>query len=241
MKTIAHKQDSLLIVYDADAIQYPGPFLFSDAYWSERGAVTGEAAGRGSVLLLDTPFGSAVLRQYLRGGKAAKVSRDRYVFSGFEKSRPVMEYSMLERLSGAGLPVPGPLAAMCARDGVLYRGWILMRMVRDAGPLADLIAERRNDPALWRATGECIRRFHDHGVIHADLNARNILVDGAGEVHLIDFDRARIRKKDSRAFRSNLKRLQRSLHKVWPAGDREQLTACWRSLEEGYGLEVVPA
>ena len=86
MKTLAHKQDSLLIVYDADAIQYPGPFIFSNDYWSERGAVMGEAAGRGRALFLDTPFGFAVLRQYLRGGQAAKVSRDRYVFSGFKKS-----------------------------------------------------------------------------------------------------------------------------------------------------------
>ena len=241
MKTLAHKQDSLLIVYDADAIQHPDPFLFNHEYWSERGAVTGEAVGRGSALFLDTPFGSAVLRQYLRGGKAASVSRDRYVFTGFDKSRPVMEFSMLERLSAAGLPVPAPLAAMCVRDGLLYRGWILMRMIRDASPLADVIAQRQNDPGLWRATGECIRRFHDLGVIHADLNARNILVDGAGEVHLIDFDRARMRKNDTRAFNSNLGRLHRSLRKVWPGRDCEQLPTCWRSLQEGYGSGVVPA
>jgi 3-deoxy-D-manno-octulosonic acid kinase len=238
VKTLAHKQDSLLIVYDADAIQHPDPFLFNQGYWSERGAVTGEAAGRGSALFLNTPFGSAVLRQYLRGGKAAKISRDHYVFTGFAKSRPVTEFTILERLSADGLPVPGPLAAMCVRDGMLYRGWILMRMIRDASPLADLMPERQNDPGLWRATGQCIRRFHDHGVIHADLNARNILVDGAGKIHLIDFDRARIRKQNTRAFNSNLKRLYRSLRKVWPERDLEQLPTCWRSLQEGYGLEV---
>lgn len=241
MKTLAHKQDSLLIVYDADAIQYPDPLLFNPGYWSERGAVTGEATGRGRAFFLDTPFGSAVLRQYLRGGQAARVSRDRYVFTGYDKSRPVMEYSMLERLSAAGLPVPGPMAAMCARDGVLYRGWILMRMIRDANPLADLIPLRQNDPELWRTTGECIRRFHDHGVIHADLNARNILVDDAGEIHLIDFDRARVRKNDTRAFNSNLERLHRSLHKVWPPEDIEQLPTSWRGLLEGYGHGKVPA
>lgn len=241
MKTLAHKQDSILIVYDADTIQHPGPSLFSEDHWSERGAVTGEAAGRGSAVFLQTPFGPAVLRQYLRGGQAARVSRDRYVFAGFGKSRPVMEFAMLERLSGIGLPVPAPLAAMCVRDGVLYRGWILMRMIRDAHPLADLIAKRQNDPELWRVTGECIRRFHNHGVIHADLNARNILIDSAGEVFLIDFDRARIRKNDSRAFSSNLRRLRRSLHKVWPERDLEQLSACWHNLQQGYGPEVVPA
>lgn len=197
--------------------------------------MTGEAVGRGSALFLDTEFGPAVLRQYLRGGKAASVTRDRYVFTGFDASRPVMEFSMLERLAGAGLPVPGPMAAMCVRDGLLYRGWILMREIRDASPLADLIPERLDDPGLWRATGACIRRFHDHGVVHADLNARNILVDSAGEVHLIDFDRARVRENDGRAFRSNLGRLHRSLQKVWPRRDAGRLPPCWRALEEGYG------
>ena len=32
------------------------------------------------------------------------------------------------------------------------------------------------------------------GLIHADLNARNILVDAEGSIFLIDFDRARIRR-----------------------------------------------
>ena len=136
MKTLAHKHDSHLIVYDADVIEHPGSFLFSPDYWSEQGAVTGTATGRGSALFLDSPFGPAVLRQYLRGGWAAKASRDRYVFSGFEQSRPVAEFAVLEQLSTAGLPAPAPLAAMCAREGPFYRGWILMRMISGVMPLA---------------------------------------------------------------------------------------------------------
>lgn len=192
-------------------------------------------------MFLDTEFGPAVLRQYLRGGQVARVSRDRYVFTGFEKSRPVKEFSMLERLSGQGLPVPGPLAAMCIRDGVSYRGWLMTRKIPHASPLADLIPRRLNAPELWRAAGECIRRFHDHGVIHADLNARNVLVDAAGEIHLVDFDKARAGSNDARAFRANLERLHRSLQKLWPRRDRDALNVCWRILQEGYHREGVPA
>jgi 3-deoxy-D-manno-octulosonic acid kinase len=234
VKTLAHKQDSRLIVYDADTIQHPGPFLFSPEYWSEQGAVTGEATGRGSTLLLATEFGPAVLRQYLRGGWAAKVSSDRYIFSGFDQSRPIAEFGVLERLSAAGLPVPQPLAAMCIREGAFYRAWLLMGRIPDVAPLADLIQSRHEDPALWYQTGACIRRFHNKGLIHADLNARNILVSDANEIHLIDFDRARMSKKDTRAFSANLRRLHRSLQKVWPKAGRGHIESCWRKLLDGY-------
>ena len=117
VKPSAHKQDSLFIVYDADCVKQPGPELFDAAWWERREAVVGEAAGRGTALFLETPFGPAVLRQYLRGGQAARVSRDRYLFTGFERARPIAEFRMLARLAGMGLPVPDPLAAMCRRNG----------------------------------------------------------------------------------------------------------------------------
>ena len=114
MKSRTHKQDSLVIVYDAERLEQPGPETFDPAFWRERGALAGEARGRGSAYFLETEFGQAVLRQYLRGGQAARVSRDRYLFTGFERSRPVAEFRMLARLAEDGLPVPWPLAALCA-------------------------------------------------------------------------------------------------------------------------------
>ena len=144
---------------------------------------------------------------------------------------------MLEQLSVAGLPAPAPLAAICTRDGGLYSGWLMTRRIMDAEPLADLIAARRADPVLWRSTGACIRRFHDFGLVHADLNARNILVGKTDNVHLVDFDRARIRQGESRAYSTNLRRLHRSLEKLWPDSFRGQLESCWMLLLEGYDAE----
>lgn len=237
LNTHTHKQDSLLIVYDADCIQHPGTHLFSPEYWHGRDAVAGEAQGRGRALFLETDFGPAVLRQYLRGGWAARVSRDRYRFSGFENSRPVLEFDLLETLSAAGHPVPQPLAAMCVRDGAFYTAWLMMRRIMDVTPLADLFESRRDDPGLWRAIGASIRRFHDFGVIHADLNARNILVGESKQIYLIDFDRARIRKSEPRAYSANLRRLHRSLQKLWPKPFRAYLEPCWIMLLEGYDKE----
>jgi len=237
VKARTHKQENFLIVYDAEQIRHPGVHLFDPGHWEQQGSLAGKAAGRGRVLFLDTGFGPAVLKQYLRGGWAARVSRDRYVFSGFERSRPLMEFRILDQLCAAGLPAPEPLAAICLQQGRLYSGWLLTRRIMDAEPLADRIAIRRGDPHLWRKTGACIRRFHDFGLVHADLNARNILVGEDDSIHLVDFDRSRIRKGESRAYGSNLRRLHRSLEKTWPDSFRGQLESCWVLLLEGYDAE----
>jgi 3-deoxy-D-manno-octulosonic acid kinase len=238
VKARTHKQDSLHIVYDAECIQHPAPELFDPEFWRQRGAVVGEAKGRGRAILLETEFGPAVLRQYLRGGWAARVSRNRYVFSGFERSRPMMEFKMLARLSSAGLPVPEPVAAICRRDGAVYTAWLMTRRIMNAEPLADLIEPRWEDDSLWNETGACIRRFHDAGLVHADLNARNILVDQGGAVYLIDLDRARIREGDTRSFEANLRRLRRSLEKLWPQSGQGRLAHSWDCLLDGYGTAV---
>lgn len=234
MKSRTHKQDSLVIVYDAERLEQPGPECFDPAWWRERGALIGKAQGRGSAFFLETDFGPAVLRQYLRGGQAARVSRDRYLFTGFERSRPLAEFRVLARLAEDGLPVPRPLAALCRRDGPFYTGWLLTRRIAEALPLADRIDDRHEDADLWLAVGATIRRFHEYGLVHADLNARNILVGAADDIHLIDLDRARLRAGDTRAFQANLRRLRRSLEKLWPAPLSDRLEACWTALRRGY-------
>ena len=234
LKTHTHKQDSHFIVYDAEQIQHPGAHLFEPGYWQGQGAVVGEAQGRGSAILLETEFGPAVLRQYLRGGWAARVSRDRYRFSAYERSRPVHEFNILETLTEAGLPVPQPLAALCSRDGALYTGWLMTRRLMNVIPLADVIESRLDDASLWVAVGRCIRRFHDFGLVHADLNARNILVGKDNCIYLIDFDRARVRNGDSSGFRANLQRLHRSLRKLWPRPSTAYLEPCWTALLKAY-------
>jgi 3-deoxy-D-manno-octulosonic acid kinase len=234
VKSGTYRQDSHLIVYDADEVQHPRAELFDPEYWSGQGRVTGDAVGRGSAWFVDTPFGAVVLRRYLRGGQMARISRDRYLFTGWRRSRPVTEFRVLERLVAAGLPVPAPLAADVRRRGLVYTGGLITRRIPDALPLADLLPDDTAHDGLWRRVGACVRRFHDAGLVHADLNARNILVDGQGSVFLIDFDRARIRPGARARFRRNLERLHRSLVKLWPGEAAGQLPAAWSELERGY-------
>lgn len=238
MNARSHKQGSLVIVYDADRITQPDPVLFDPGQWERAGAVMGRATGRGSALLLDTPFGEVVLREYLRGGWPARVSRDRYLFTGYQRSRPLAEFRILAALSERGLPVPQPVAALCDRSVLFYRGWLMTSLLPDVAPLADKLAE---DGALWRRAGRVIGRFHDAGVVHADLNARNILVGPEDAIYLIDFDRARFSAGNARAFSANLARLRRSLDKLWPAAGRERLDRCWDDLLSGYEDRAAPA
>jgi 3-deoxy-D-manno-octulosonic acid kinase len=234
MKPRTQKKDSSVIVYDADCIEQAGPPLFDADAWQRNGSVVGVAEGRGSTLLLDTDFGPAVLRQCLRGGWPARISRKHYLFTGFQRSRPLAEFSILARLQALGLPAPHPLAAQCVRAGIFYTGSLLTRRIMDTVPLADLLGSTDPGFELWRATGACIRRFHEEGVVHADLNARNILIRDHAAVYLIDFDRAKIRKGARASFAGNIRRLKRSLDKLWPSGDSGRLQACWASLLEAY-------
>ena len=227
-------KNSSLIVYDADRIVEPDCRLFDPEYWQEQGGLAGEAIGRGSAWFLDTPFGSAVLREYLRGGLPARISRDRYFFTGWDKTRPIAEFRILEQLSADRLPVPEPLAALTRRRGLFYSGSLLTRKISGALPLADLMMEKSERSGLWQRTGRCIRRFHDHGVVHADLNARNILVDLDDQIYLIDFDRARIASGEKDAYQRNLDRLQRSFRKLWPGTIAALMQPCWEHLVEGY-------
>lgn len=222
------------IVYDGEIIQDPSLLLFDPDHWAASGRVLGSAAGRGTAWFLDTSFGPAVLRRYHRGGWAARFSQDRYLYIGPRRSRPFREFELLARLREQGLPVPEPLAAVCEHRGMLSRGALLTRTLAKVTALADLLPGGLA-PERWRAIGACIARFHAAGVVHADLNARNILVRETGdEVFLVDFDRGRYRPGKSSLDPSRLLRLHRSLHKLWPARAKEGLASCWADLNEGY-------
>jgi 3-deoxy-D-manno-octulosonic acid kinase len=82
----------------------------------------------------------------------------------------------------------------------------------------------------WRRVGSILARFHAVGADHADLNAHNILIDEAGTVSVIDFDRGRLRPPGAWAA-GNLARLRRSLLKI---GGQRFVDAIWGQLLAGY-------
>jgi 3-deoxy-D-manno-octulosonic acid kinase len=209
--------------------------LFDLEHWRKRGELLAASRGRGAAWFIRTSAGEWVLRRYRRGGAIARwVSADRYWWLGEERVRAFAEWRLLARLWALDLPVPKPIAARYSRRGLSYGCDLLMRRIPDAEPLSAALAESALPAASWSAIGALIARFHAAGVDHADLNAHNILHGKAAELHLIDFDRGRIRA-DGSWKRGNLQRLRRSLDKIardLPA-DRFSNEA-WNSLLAGY-------
>ena len=104
--------------------------------------------------------------------------------------------------------------ARYVRNGMLYRADLVTRQIPGARTLADSLAARSLDAALGVRTGRVLAGFHAIGLWHADLNAHNLLVDAAGKVWLIDFDRCRLRKPAMAWQQSNLDRLRALVQKA---------------------------
>ncbi|MGD8796391.1 MAG: 3-deoxy-D-manno-octulosonic acid kinase, partial [Thiohalophilus sp.] len=131
--------------------------------------------------------------------------------------------------------VPQPVAAQVIRDGVYYTADIMTRRIGDARTVAQLLVIAPFEATRWQAIGQLIRRFHEQGVYHADLNANNIMLDSDEKFYLIDFDRGTFKGKRRSWQQRNLKRLRRSLEKLKRANAKFYFEdSDWQHLLTGY-------
>ncbi|MBN8921747.1 MAG: 3-deoxy-D-manno-octulosonic acid kinase [Rhodanobacter sp. 68-29] len=223
------------ILFDAAASPQVGSDWFVPDYWRGRGALRSQTGGRGGVQLIATPAGECVLRHYRRGGMVAALMGDRYLWRGADATRCFAEFRLLAEIARLGLPGPAPVAARYRRHGLFYRADLITRCVADAQTLAECLAAGRLDAELARATGALVARFHRAGIWHADLNAHNVLVTSTG-LHLIDFDRGRLRAPAEGWRLANLQRLHRSLVKLGAGAQGEAAfrETIWTPLIEAY-------
>lgn len=218
MRLATYRTGKIGILYDADSLcdangaPQIGPHLFDPEYWRQAGKVVGEAPGRGASLFIAASDEQWVLRPYRRGGLIARISTERYLWCGAERSRAFREMRLTAHLHALGLPVPRPVAAGVTRHGLTYGAGLITVRLPDARALAECLSEA--DEALLHRVGRTIRRFHDAGLDHVDLNARNLLVDPEGAIWLIDLDRCRLRSPGGWQD-ANLERLARSLAKFY--------------------------
>jgi len=205
---------------------------FLPQHWGSA-ATPVSSGGRGTAWFIRHDTHDWVLRHYSRGGLMAKLSQRSYGYAGADRVRSFAEFRLLNTLATAGLPVPWPVAAWFGRSGAMsYQAAILVRTIPDSRPFADYLGD--DNPELWSRVGELVRRFHDAGVYHADLNCHNILVSPEG-LHLIDFDKGEQRAEsspDARWKLQNLQRLRRSVEKLL---GRQDLGECWERLVQAYG------
>ena len=227
-KTIAN--DRYSIVYDADEVDTVSVDMFKQSYWQQDGS--GADLGRGSACFISGPFGDAVLKRYFRGGHLARWNRESHLYAGVGRSRPFREFNLLVWMMKQQLPVPIPRAALVERDGWFYRGALITAALSQTRRFSETFSQSAPDLSLWRSVGQCVRRFHDAGVFHADLNVNNILLDAAGQVFLVDFDKSRRATGGERWKLANLRRLRRSVNKVAQPGAGTDTG--WTALAAGY-------
>ncbi len=221
------------MLYDTQRTSNFSVDFFEPEYWRKHDSIEGTARGRGTTWFIRTGDSSFVLRHYRRGGLMAKVSKDAYLWGGEAETRSFAEWYLTYHLHRAGLPVPTPIAARYQRRGLFYRADLITQRIENSEPLSARLLRGPLSFTQWIAVGRCIRRFHDAGVYHADLNAHNILLTPE-QVYLIDFDRGELRKRGWWAD-TTLVRLYRSLEKVTLLAAPQSFTdEDWHSLLAGY-------
>lgn len=222
------------MLYDASRAGNLSAAVFDPVQLRSQNQIEGEGRGRGTTYYINHQGRRWVLRHYHRGGLVARLAQDHYVWRGEPLARPFREWQLTYQLHRAGLPVPAPIAARYVLEGLLYRGDIITERLPEVISLAEGLRLGALSLLNWIIIGRCLRRFHDLGVCHADLNAHNVLLGRGEEVFVIDFDRATLREPG--LWRdANLVRLRRSLEKVTYALPADRFTeADWHGLLDGY-------
>jgi 3-deoxy-D-manno-octulosonic acid kinase len=138
--------------------------------------------------------------------------------------------------------VPEALAAVQSRAGIGYHGCFVTRRIPRARPAALALADASESTRrlMLESIGRSVRRFHEAGGVHADLNAWNLLVQEEADdpTFVIDLDRATVLDGPTggRRARANLRRLYRSFEKLNLAVALDD----WVALEEAYAAPPEP-
>lgn len=220
------------ILFDASQLRQVDPRWFDPQQWGERARPV-HGSGRGGAWFIDASHGPCVLREYRRGGWAARISRDRHLWRGVNRVRSFAEFRLLRALRRLDLPVPRPIAASYRRQGWSYRASILLERIVEVQSLAELVARSPQDAPL-EAAGRLVARIHRAGLDHADLNAHNLLFDAGGKGWVIDLDRGVLRIPETGWRERNLARLRRSLLKLRGARAPAEVEADFARLRKAY-------
>lgn len=155
--------------------------------------------GRGNLEEFHLPRGILVIRRFRRGGWARWASRDRFL----NPERPLQEIQLSVRLRELGFCTPLVVAGRAQRVGILgYRLEVVTEHVASDGSLGQLLRkawerqgeerERALRALPWRPFGALVRRLHDAGFLHSDLQPENFLWRSHdASLVILDLDRSR--------------------------------------------------
>ena len=156
--------------------------------------------------------GPVVIKYYRRGGFISRFIKKTYLRIG--KTRGQREYEMLELVRRLGIRAPRPVA-FAHRGSLFYQCWLVTEEVGQHRTLAHLSREDPMQAArLAAAVAAEVNRLIRHHIHHVDLHPGNVLVDLQQRIFLIDFDKARHAKLQSKDLRLRyFRRWQRAVAK----------------------------
>ncbi|TYL48303.1 3-deoxy-D-manno-octulosonic acid kinase [Marinomonas sp. IMCC 4694] len=208
---------------------------FEPGFWQAQNALSGTGNGRGAVWFIHNELGDFVIRRYHRGGLIAKFNKALFLYTGLKSTRPWLELHLLEKMRALNLPVPRPIAGLITTHNGFYRSALITETIANASDLFEMIKAGKSHTLDWNNIGHVIKRFHDHGIYHSDLNCHNIMVDQLNTVWVIDFDKCEQRPINPIWQQNNLDRLKRSLNKESEKQASFTVTDTqWNHFLEGY-------
>jgi len=155
-------------------------------------------------------IGSVVIKHYRRGGLMRYFIKQRYLKLG--KTRAQIEFEMLQVVRNLGINAPEPVA-YAHRGCIFYQAWLVSRAIKHPLSLAllSLKDEKKTRQAMESVIGQ-ISLLIQNDILHVDLHPGNIVVDGADQIFLVDFDKGQIHPGSKEKLRNRyLTRWQRAV------------------------------
>jgi 3-deoxy-D-manno-octulosonic acid kinase len=157
-------------------------------------------------------IGSVVIKHYRRGGLMRYFIKRRYL--KFGKTRAQREFELLDIVGTLGIKVPQPIA-YAYRDRLLYRAWLVTREIHQPLSLARLsLQDEKKTGTAMESVIEQISSLIQNNILHVDLHPGNVVVDAAGKVYLLDFDKGSVYHGNRQKLKNRyLTRWQRAVAK----------------------------
>ena len=193
-----------------------------------------ELRGRGIAIVAKVAGTACVFRHYHRGGAVAQVLGDRY--ARFAQNRVLRELRVSESARARGVATPAVKCAAWYQHGVFRRFDMVTAYVPDSSDLAAVLFGSGADPEhALRVTVKLIRDMLRAGLVHHDLNLKNILI-APDRAYILDLDRCKVEEGVS-ASRAKLMRdrLLRSLEKWEGTSGRSAPPQVRARLSEAFG------
>jgi 3-deoxy-D-manno-octulosonic acid kinase len=178
----------------------------------------GELAGRGIAIITELNGDVCVVRHFRRGGSVASLLDDRYLRAA--SNRVLRELQTSEAARARGVATPSVKCGAWYQHGLFRRFDIATLYIPDSHDLSTVIFDPGRSRRAAELTAVLIGSMLQAGLLHRDLNLKNILV-APDRAYVLDLDRCRMVEPINAAHADAMKaRFFRSLAKFAAQGGR---------------------